>query len=200
MSRLDSLERWARRIGVLEALLVLATVAAGIWRAARRPRGRTEGRGSMPLYAAAGAVEVGAMFLAYRPIPVRLSRLLRAVALASGSLLFTGGVALALWGRLALGEDYNISALAEVELFAGQRLVTTGPFALVRHPMYLGVILGAAGGVLLYRTWTLALLLASTPTLVVRARREERALAAEFGEEWRAYARRVPAGLPLVGD
>ena len=199
MLKLESLENWARRIGALEVLVLVATAAVGIWRATRRPKGRTLGRGPLPVYALAGTAEVGAMFLLYRPLPVRLSRPLRVVALVAGSLLYTVGVGLALWGRLALGEMYNISALAQTELFQGQQLVTTGPYALVRHPMYAGVVLGALGGTLLYRTWTLLILLMSTGTLVVRARREEKALAAEFGDAWRAYARRVPAGLPFVG-
>ncbi|HUZ02371.1 MAG TPA: isoprenylcysteine carboxylmethyltransferase family protein [Thermomicrobiaceae bacterium] len=200
MARVAWLERWARRIGALEALVLFAMVVVGVWRAARRPKGRTVGRGPLPAYALAGAAEVGGMFLLYRPLPVRLARRLRVVALILGSLLYTAGVGLTIWGRLTLGQDYNVSALVETELFAGQRLVTTGPFRLVRHPMYLGIVLAALGGTLLYRTWTLAILLGSTPALIVRARREERALFAEFGEEWRAYARRVPAGLAFVSD
>ncbi len=103
------------------------------------------------------------------------------------------------WGRVALGEMYNISTEVGAELYAHHRLVTSGPFTLVRHPMYLGAIVQFLGGVLLYRTWSVVILLtAEIVTNLGRARREEQALAAEFGLDWQAYARRVPSGLPFV--
>lgn len=48
----------------------------------------------------------------------------------------------------------------------------------------------------LERSMLLFLLLA--PFLMLRARREEQALAAEFGERWQAYKRRVPPFLPFI--
>jgi protein-S-isoprenylcysteine O-methyltransferase Ste14 len=100
---------------------------------------------------------------------------------------------------VALGEMYNVSTEMGAELHAHHRLVISGPFAMVRHPMYLRAVIQFLGGVLLYRTWSVALLLAAEiVTNLGRARREEQALAAEFGQEWQAYARRVPSGLPFV--
>jgi protein-S-isoprenylcysteine O-methyltransferase Ste14 len=75
-------------------------------------------------------------------------------------------------------------------------LVTNGPFAIVRHPMYLGLITAALGSLLLYRTWTALAYALFAPFVLMRARREELALGAEFGEEWQVYCRRVPALLP----
>jgi protein-S-isoprenylcysteine O-methyltransferase Ste14 len=75
-------------------------------------------------------------------------------------------------------------------------LITHGPFALVRHPLYLGLQIAALGGFLVYRTWTFVFVAASFLSLVVRARREEQALAAEFGQEWDAYCQRVPGWIP----
>jgi protein-S-isoprenylcysteine O-methyltransferase Ste14 len=83
-----------------------------------------------------------------------------------------------------------------VRLQAGHRLVTGGPFAFVRHPMYLGVIAAGAGMFLLFRTWAALFFALLMLGLVVRARREEKLLAQEFGAEWRAYAIRVPAWIP----
>ncbi|HYB36966.1 MAG TPA: isoprenylcysteine carboxylmethyltransferase family protein [Mycobacterium sp.] len=118
-----------------------------------------------------------------------------------GSVLYGVGFGSVIWGRVVMGEMYNVSTEVGAELFAHHRLVTSGPFALVRHPMYLGVAIQFLGGVLLYRTWSVVLLLAEEiVTNIGRARREEQALAAEFGQEWQAYARRVPPGLPFVAD
>jgi protein-S-isoprenylcysteine O-methyltransferase Ste14 len=206
MLSLEQFEVWARRIGVLGALAEGLMVLRGVSHAWRRPKGRIVGRAyeslSLPTYlgmALEGLIGLGALILLRRPIPLRLPRPLRAVALVLGSVLYGVGFGSVVWGRVATGEMYNVSTEVGAELYAHHRLVTSGPFALVRHPMYLGVAVQFLGGVLLYRTWSVVLLLAAEiVTNVGRARREEQALAAEFGPEWQAYARRVPPGLPFV--
>lgn len=62
--------------------------------------------------------------------------------------------------------------------------------------MYAGLIAVGFGGLLIYRTWTWVFIAAIAPALFLRARREEQALAVRFGEEWDAYATRVPAWIP----
>jgi protein-S-isoprenylcysteine O-methyltransferase Ste14 len=120
-------------------------------------------------------------------------------ALMLGSLLYFPGMALVLWGRLSLGQWYNVSSGFGVQLYEDQRLITHGPYAYVRHPMYLGLVLAAVGGLLVYRTWTVAFLLSNAlMVLLVRGRREEQALAAEFGEQWQEYCRRVPFVIPRI--
>jgi protein-S-isoprenylcysteine O-methyltransferase Ste14 len=93
---------------------------------------------------------------------------------------------------------YRTASGLGVQLHAEHRLITFGPFALVRHPLYLGLQLAALGGFLLYWTWTLVFVTVSFLGLVIRARREEQALAAEFGEGWDAYCQRVPAWIPRL--
>jgi protein-S-isoprenylcysteine O-methyltransferase Ste14 len=106
------------------------------------------------------------------------------------------GLLFVLWGRLALGEMYHVSTGFGVQLHAHHQLVTHGPYKYLRHPMYLGVGLAGVGGILLYRSWTLVFVTAFLPGLILRARREEQALAAEFGAAWEVYRRRVPAWFP----
>ena len=101
-----------------------------------------------------------------------------------------------LWARFTMGESHNISSVAGVELFADHRLVTTGPFAVVRHPMYLGFAVAAVGSLALYRTWAIAFVAVHGLIFIFRARREEQALAARFGDDWADYCRRVPAIVP----
>jgi protein-S-isoprenylcysteine O-methyltransferase Ste14 len=93
---------------------------------------------------------------------------------------------------------YYVSSAFGAQLYAGHRLVTTGPYAIVRHPLYLGLILAGIGGLFIYWTWTLVLVLACGMGVTVRAGREEAALRAEFGAKWEAYAQRVPAWLPRL--
>lgn len=118
------------------------------------------------------------------------------IALVLGTIMYFGGISLILWGRQALGKYHNVSSSQGVQLFADHELITNGPFAYVRHPMYLGFFLAVLGGLLLYQTWTMFLFLLCSPVFIKRAQREEEALISAFGEEYESYRRRVPAFFP----
>jgi protein-S-isoprenylcysteine O-methyltransferase Ste14 len=139
---------------------------------------------------------LGVIARLWRPLPVRLTPLGRLVTDMLGAVLALMGMLLIGWGRAVLGRIYNVSSVHGVQLHVDHELITRGPFALVRHPMYVGAVLAALGSVLLYRTWTVILVLAHMTVFWVRASREEEALEEEFGQRWRTYADRVPAGLP----
>lgn len=64
--------------------------------------------------------------------------------------------------------------------------------------MYVGLGVAVMGGLLIFQTWTLLVLLLLPVGLARRARMEEQALAAAFGREWQAYCQRVPAWMPLL--
>jgi protein-S-isoprenylcysteine O-methyltransferase Ste14 len=197
---LDTIERQVRWIGGVAILATLGSILWGLERGLHRPRGRTTGlartvlRG--PAYLAIGAGYSGLCFKLWRPIPLALPKVTQGVALLLGSLLYFPGLALVLWGRVVLGEMYNVSSGFGVQLYSGHRLITHGPYTIVRHPMYVGILLAGLGGLLIYRTWTFMVVVATFVGLIRRARREEQALAAEFGEEWAAYRRSVPAWIP----
>lgn len=87
-------------------------------------------------------------------------------------------------------------------LYAAQQqhsLATTGPYAHVRHPQYVGFVLIMFGFLL---QWPTLLTLAMFPVLVwmyvYLARQEEREARAQFGEAYVEYARRVPAFVPCM--
>ncbi len=134
--------------------------------------------------------------LLWRPIPVRIPSPWRDALALVGLASFVSGFALALWGRVALGEMVAVSTSLEAPLHKDHKLVTGGPYAFVRHPMYLGDGLIAFGLLAIWRNWASAFLLLSAPGLVLRAKREEEALSHKFGDKWEAYARRVPMLLP----
>jgi len=200
---LDTLERGVRRVGVMVGLTTLAIALwQAVWRGSRRPVGRTTGAATrtlcLPMLSLASALWLGLCALLWRPLPMKLGKAARVVALMGGTLLYFPGLALYLWGARTLGEMYRAASGFGVQLNVGHRLITHGPFVWVRHPLYLGLQIAAMGGLLLYRNWTLAFVAVNFMGLFLRACREEEALQAEFGEEWRAYAQRVPAWVPRL--
>jgi protein-S-isoprenylcysteine O-methyltransferase Ste14 len=83
------------------------------------------------------------------------------------------------------------------EAAAGQRLATTGPYARVRHPQYLGLVAVMVGFLL---QWPTIPTLVMFPVLLVvysrLARAEEREVATAYGPAWSAYAATVPRFIP----
>ena len=199
---LEGFEIAVRAAGFVVLGICWLAAAAGAMQGAGTPTGRA-GRlarrlpvhivyllGAVPYFAICG--------LLWRPLPVSLSAGWRVAALALGALLGAAGGGLYLWGRLLLGDMYNVASSFGVELYRDHRLVTTGPYRWVRHPMYLGLLLSGLGGLLVYRRWALVFVLATLPGAAVKAGLEERLLAEEFGARWEEYPRRVPAWIPRL--
>lgn len=134
--------------------------------------------------------------LLWRRIPVTPGPGARIALLAGGTVAGLAGAALYLGGRRTLGPMYNVSSALGSELYEDQRLVANGLYGRVRHPMYLGLLVAGIGALAVFRTWTFVFVLGSSPLIVLKARREERLLAARFGAAWDAYAARVPAWIP----
>ena len=88
-------------------------------------------------------------------------------------------------------------------LYEAQRtktLATTGPYAYVRHPQYDAFILIMLGFLLQWPTLVTLIMFPILVTMYVRlARREEREVLSEFGDEYRRYANRTPAFLSRAG-
>lgn len=82
-----------------------------------------------------------------------------------------------------------------------RRLATTGAYARMRHPQYAGFVLIMIGFLL---QWPTLVTLAMFPILLVMyarlAKREERDMLAQFGDEYRRYAADVPAFIPRFGS
>jgi protein-S-isoprenylcysteine O-methyltransferase Ste14 len=79
------------------------------------------------------------------------------------------------------------------------RLVTTGIYATIRHPSYLGLLMTTAGWVLVFRSGV-GLIIAAlfVPIILGRIRAEERLLASQFGAEYKAYRARTSRLLPGI--
>jgi protein-S-isoprenylcysteine O-methyltransferase Ste14 len=110
-----------------------------------------------------------------------------------GLALYTGGNAVALFAVRALGKQYS----GYVTLQEGHQLIDTGIYAVIRHPIYLRVLMVSAGLPLLFRSWLFL------PALVLgvlfahyRISREERLLAETFGQRYVDYCARTKRLLP----
>ncbi|GER79189.1 MAG: hypothetical protein DPW21_00335 [Anaerolineae bacterium] len=194
LAMIETLLRW---FGGMIAYTTLGIILYGIWRGTRHPTGRTAGRAAGWLRSPAFYALMTLLFLAvsvifWKPLLPTLPPDIRALFLVAGALLYFPGMAFVLWGRLALGKMYFVSTGFGAQLYADHQLVTRGPYAIVRHPMYLGLMVAAFGSLLIYKTWTTVLFALFAPFVLRRARREEQALSAEFGEQWQAYCHRVP--------
>ena len=80
----------------------------------------------------------------------------------------------------------------------GTGLVTTGPYRLVRHPIYLGLALLAMGEALAFGSWPAFVITLSgiVPTFAWRARAEEKLLSRTFGEGYAVYQQRTKMIIP----
>ena len=95
-----------------------------------------------------------------------------------------------------LGKQWAMRA----RLIEGHQLITTGPFAYIRNPIYTGMLGMLIATGLAAEHW-IALIPATVifiVGMVIRIRTEEKLLSAEFGEQFEEYARRVPAVIPGI--
>lgn len=112
---------------------------------------------------------------------------------ASGMVITAIGVAIAIWARLHLGENWS----ATVTVKAGHELIESGPYRTVRHPIYTGMLVAMAGSALaLGQARALVALVVTAMGFYFKARKEERYMLSEFGEKYQVYARRTGMLLP----
>ena len=106
------------------------------------------------------------------------------------------GVALVLRSRAELGPAWSLVPKAGQDT----TLVTTGPYRLVRHPIYLGLSLLGMGEALAFGSLPafVIMLFGILPTFAWRARAEEKLLSRAFGERYAAYRQRTKMIIPHV--
>jgi protein-S-isoprenylcysteine O-methyltransferase Ste14 len=112
----------------------------------------------------------------------------------SGCFLALAGIALVLRSRAELGPAWSLVPKAD----QSTALVTTGPYRLVRHPIYLGLTLLSMGEALAFASWPalMIVLFGIVPTFVWRARAEEKLLSRTFGERYEDYRLRTRMLVP----
>lgn len=120
---------------------------------------------------------------------------------ANGGVLLCGivltalGLAFAIWARLRLGRNWS----GTVTIKENHRLVYQGPYRIVRHPIYFGILVAMAGTAIGYGGPARMI---SVPVaflaLWIKSRMEERFMVAQFGEQYLQYQRKVKSLIPGV--
>ena len=111
-----------------------------------------------------------------------------------GLFLFALGLGFAIWARLHIGRNWGTPMTKKDQ----PELVTTGPYRLVRHPIYSGILLAGVGtGVGLSFQWLIAFVLAGV-YFVYAATVEERYLSGEFPDAYPQYKRTTKMLVPFL--
>lgn len=107
------------------------------------------------------------------------------------------GFAFAWWARLHLGALWSASITRKPD----HRVIDTGPYALVRHPIYTGLLWASFCTLFAYHTGLTPARLLGLALITLgfwmKARMEENWLAHELGTEYSIYRTRVPMLLPF---
>ncbi len=165
------------------ATQVFFAVLASLMVLRRQPLGKAPG--FYPRFAAVAGtfMSIAIVMLPKREISVSLH--------VASTLLIVGGIGFALYAVLELGR--SLSMLPEA-----RRLVTDGPYSLIRHPVYLGEAVALVGVTLQYLSpWALAMLALQCIFQLERMKNEELVLSHAF-PEYRDYAERTVRLLPGV--
>ena len=163
---------------------------AALWRGSKREEAP---RRAYRWHVAIAIVGFLLVFSRWQPLP-RLWPASDALGWAMVALT-VAGFAFAWWARIHLGKLWS----GGIERMAEHRVVDSGPYALVRHPIYTGLI-AAAFATAAIRATPWALLGAGLFALgfALKAKVEERFLEAELGG-YEAYRARAPMLVPFVG-
>ena len=115
------------------------------------------------------------------------------LTLSAGIFLIAIGLGIAVWARRHLGKYWS----GRITLKVDHRLIQSGPYGWVRHPIYSGLLLALLGTVITIGTPQACVGVAVIFIAVVRKMAlEEQWMAAQFGNEYEVYRRRVNALIP----
>lgn len=113
----------------------------------------------------------------------------------TGVLFLLGGTSLQVWALVVLGRWFT----PRIAVQAGHHVVDRGPYRILRHPFYTGILLTMIGFPASFGSWFGGVgAVASLPILLFRIRVEERLLEANLGEAYRALRARTYRLIPLV--
>jgi protein-S-isoprenylcysteine O-methyltransferase Ste14 len=111
-----------------------------------------------------------------------------------GIMVVVCGLAFAVWARVYIGRNWGMPMTVKEE----PELVTSGPYRLVRHPIYTGILTAVVGTALAINFLALAVAAVMAVFFVYSATVEEKNLAAIFPDAYPAYRARTKMLIPFV--
>jgi len=131
------------------------------------------------------------------PVPLLDQRMLprTAWAFSIGAAVTLMGLLFSVWARAYLGRNWS----GTVTVKQDHELITTGPYRIVRHPIYTGLLLAFIGSA--FARGDLGSVVAVVLVFLAFRRKlgmEERWMREQFGEAYVAYSQRVPALVPFL--
>ena len=113
----------------------------------------------------------------------------------TGVVLCIAGLAFCIWARFTLGRNWS----GVVTFKGGHELITRGPYAVVRHPIYTGLLVMILGTVIVlgHVAGIIALPFVFV-SLWIKLRYEEELMLQKFHDEYAAYQRRVKRLIPFI--
>jgi protein-S-isoprenylcysteine O-methyltransferase Ste14 len=177
---------WVTLLGVYVAVVVFGP-ARTRWDAREAKRKRREELSPFVLIAALGV----AILSGYARIGILPHWLFY-----PGEILFVAGYAFTGYSIRLLGRYYS----TYVEVLADHALIEKGPYRLIRHPNYLGQMIGVIGLGLALQSWValVILVIAGASYFAYRIRNEEVFLSAEMGDSYVNYMKRTKRLVPFV--
>jgi protein-S-isoprenylcysteine O-methyltransferase Ste14 len=113
----------------------------------------------------------------------------------AGAAMTCIGVAIAIWARTILGGNWSSSVTVKQD----HTLIRTGPYNIVRHPIYSGLLLAVLGTALtLGQLRDLLAVGVLFATFLIKSKTEERFMTQEFGREYGDYQRETNALIPFI--
>lgn len=158
-----------------------------------RPEAVRADKGSRPVIRVATLVGVVGAVLAVRGVP---GADIPSVGAWAGLALLWCGIGLRLWSFQTLGRYFTFT----VQTSRDQPVIDAGPYRVIRHPSYAGILLAVLGLGFYFGNWLSLVVLVTAITfgIVYRIRVEERALVSELGDPYRAYAATHKRLVPYV--
>lgn len=112
-----------------------------------------------------------------------------------GAAVTIAGLLFAVWAREHLGRNWSRS----VTIKQGHELITTGPYAVVRHPIYTGILTGFLGmAIAISQVRGFIAFVLVFVALWLKLRMEEQWMRSQFGEAYATYARKTAALVPYL--
>ena len=133
--------------------------------------------------------QISIAFLGLRFLPLNI------IYFWIGAIITAGGLYFSVWARQYLGNNWSQA----VTIKDDHKLITNGPYALVRHPIYTGLLLGFVGTALALGEWrgVISVVLVFC-VLLHKLRLEDKWLLEQFGSEYEVYCQKVSALIPYI--